>query len=208
MAKKSGQVQETAQERALADVGKQQLQDFKTRWLPVQQQFAAGVAKSGEAGSYERGRATTMAGVDTSVQFGQVGDKLDAGAAARGAFGSAGHKLAITGLAEDRATSGGLAAVAADQGVSDQYTSGLGAVMALGRGEKATAIQGLGVQARVSGMQAQADANQAMADRAGQYQLAGTAVGIGAGLWSGSKLPDDTWDYRGTTLPDELRGGR
>lgn len=189
MGKKSGQVQETNKERALADIGSQQLADFKQRWLPVQQKFASGVVAAGAPGSYERGRATTMAGVDNSVKYGVAADKLDASAAAAGAFGSAGHKLGITGMAEDRATSAGLSAVAADQGVTDQYVAGLSAVNALGRGEKATALGGFGRDASLSARQAAADADRSLQERAGQYQLAGTAIGIGAGIYGDSNKP-------------------
>lgn len=186
MSKKGGgQVKETSQERALAEVGKAQMDDFKARWQPVQQKFAAGIVKAGGPDSFERGRATTMAGVDNAVRFGAAGETLDARAAATGGFGASGHKLAITGMAEDRATSTGLGAVAADQAVSDQYVTGLGSVMALGRGEKAGAVSGMSQNARMAAATASSEADRSLQEQAGQYQLAGTAAGIGVGLWSG-----------------------
>lgn len=178
-------VEETSKQRALADIGKAQMADFKQRWLPVQQKFAESVVKAGGADSFERRRATTMTGVDNSAAYSQAADKLDATAATKGSFGSSGHKLGITGMADDRATSTGLGAVAADQAVDSQYVAGLGAVTALGRGEKATALSGMEQAAAMSGRQAQADAMQSLENRRGNMQAAGTVVGMGAGLWSG-----------------------
>lgn len=188
MAKQKG-VQETSKERALADVGKAQMEDFKQRWQPVQQKFAAGVVAANDPNSFERRRAATMSGVDTSVRFGAAANKLDAAAAASGAYGSAAHKLGITGMAADRATSAGLGAVAADQTGDESYVAGLNAVTALGRGEKTNAIAGMTQAAQESGRQAAADASASLEDRAGAYQLAGTAAGIGAGLWGNRADP-------------------
>lgn len=185
MGKKSKGVQETEKERALADVGRAQLADFQKRWLPVQQRFARNVVSANEPGSYERGRVATMAGVDTSVRFGQATDRLNQSAAQRGSFGSAGHRLGLTGMAEDRATSSGLGAVAADQSIDDQYVAGLSTVNALGRGEKSMALAGMNQAAALSARQASSDADRSLQNRMGNYQLAGTAIGIGAGLWGG-----------------------
>jgi hypothetical protein len=187
MAKGGGQVKETSKERALADIGKQQLADFKQRWLPVQQKFAAQVTAAGGPDSFERRRATTMAGVDTSAKYGLAQQKLDQSAAAGGAFGSASHKLGVVGMGQDRATSAGLGAVAADQATDDQSIAGLNAVTALGRGEKATALGGMQQAAAISARQAQADADRSLQERAGNYQLAGSVVGLGTGLMAGQK---------------------
>ena len=187
MSKGGGQVQETSKERALAEVGVQQMQDFKTRWLPVQQRFAKSVTEAGAADSFQRRQAVSKAALDTTARFGQAADKLDATAAASGQLGSSKQKLGLTGLQSDRATSTGLAETAANSAVDDAYVSGLNAVTALGRGEKSTAIGGLQTSAALSGRQAAADADQALADRAGQYQLAGTLAGA-AGYGYASRL--------------------
>lgn len=189
MAKGGGQVKETSKERALADVGKQQLADFRQRWLPVQQKFAAQVTAAGGTGSAERQRARTMTGVDTSARYGLAQQKLDQQAAAGGAFGTTAHKLGVTGMGDDRATSAGLGTVAAEQAGDDRYIAGLNAVTALGRGEKATAIGGMQQAAAISARQAQADADRSLQERAGKYQLAGTALGLGAGLYAGQQKP-------------------
>ena len=74
----------------------------------------------------------------------------------------------------------------------------------LGRGEKATATSGLAASAALSGQQAQADAEIALQRDIGTAQLAGKVVGIGAGM---AAQPTEQYDYRGTILPPQLRGG-
>lgn len=54
MGKKSGQVRETAQQRALADIANKQLADYRQRWLPVQRKLAEGVKRDGAQGSDAR----------------------------------------------------------------------------------------------------------------------------------------------------------
>lgn len=180
----SGKVEETSKERALADVGKQQLQDFKQRWLPVQKAYAKNIVAAGEPDSFQRRQAVAKGGIDTTFAFGKAADKLDSAAATSGAWGGSAQKLGITGMADDRATSSGLGTVAANSAVDDSYVSGLGSITALGRGEKAIAIDGMASAAATSGRQAAADAQQSAADRAGTYRLAATGIGLGAGAYA------------------------
>lgn len=180
----SGEVEETSQQRALADIGKAQMDDFKQRWLPLQKGLARNIVKANEPGSFERRHATAMSALDNTVAYGQAQDKLTAASAIGGGLGGSAHKLGMAGMARDQATSTGLASVAADQAADSQYVAGLGAVTALGRGEKATAVGGMGRVAAMSGRQAQADAAQSLADRQGYIQLATTTAGAGLGAWA------------------------
>ena len=198
---KGGKVEETASQRAMADIGRQQMEDFKQRWLPVQRKLARDITSAGAEGSFQRRRAATMAGVDTSAQFGQAAEKLDQQAAASGALGTAGHKLGITGMAGDRATSQAMSTVAADQAVTDQYVAGLGAVTALGRGEKATALNGMAQQAAMSGRQAEADAQRSLDNRIGNMQLVGQLAGMAAGQYA--RRPN-TPSLAGNVGPDQF----
>jgi hypothetical protein len=183
MGKSNDAQPETERERALADVARQQLADFETRWRPQQQRLAKGVVDAAAPNSWQRRRAETMAKADTSAAFSGVRDKVTAGAAAAGQAGTAAHKLALAGVDQDQAISSGASAVAADQAAEDTMVSGLNAVTALGRGEKATAVDGMTRSAGLSAAQARADADRSLASRMGNARLAGQAVGIGAGLY-------------------------
>ena len=81
---KAKKQEETAAQRALADVGRQQLADFKRRWLPVQQKFAQGIIDADSLNSFQRRRAATMAKTDTAAAFGRTAEGIDAGASATG----------------------------------------------------------------------------------------------------------------------------
>lgn len=196
---KGGKVEETAAQRAMADIGRQQMEDFKQRWLPVQRKLARDISAAGAEGSFQRRRAATMAGVDTSARFGQAAEKLDQQAAASGSLGTSAHKLGITGMAGDQATSQSMSTLAADQSVTDQYVAGLGAVTALGRGEKATAMNGMAQAAAMSGRQAEADAQRSLDNRLGNMQLVGTLAGMTAGHYANRP---NTPSLAGNTPPD------
>lgn len=179
MAGKQSGVKQTAQQRAQAEVAVQQLQDFKQRWQPVQKQLAETIIRQGERGSFQREQARGMAATDTAAQFGQAQQQVRERTEAAGLGGSTRQKLGIAGLGDDQAISAGMGIENADQRIDDAYVQGLGQLMALGRGEKATAVQGIGQMARMSGQQAASDANMALQRRAGEAQLAGQALGIG-----------------------------
>lgn len=224
MAGKQGGTKQTPQQRAQAEVAVQQLADFRQRWAPVQRQLAETITRAGGRESTERQQARGMAATDTSAQFGDAQTKIREQTEAAGMGGSTRQKLAVAGLGDDAAISRGMGIAGADQRIDDAYVQGLSQIMALGRGEKATAVQGMSQQARMSGQQAASDAAMALQRRAGEAQVAGQALGMGlSGALSPAPAapntftqPDasgayanpagSTYDYRGSTLPSGMRG--
>ena len=180
MNKPKDTVKETAQQKALAEVASQQMADYKKRWLPVQQRLAETIKARGKADSAERVVTAGKAATDSAVQFGmgkaQVADKVSD---ASGGLGSGRAKMAIAGTNTDEATSRGLGFVAADQEIDDAYLQGLGQLAAIGKGERAGAIQGMGNVANMSGRQARADAELSAQRRAGNAELIGQVAGFG-----------------------------
>jgi hypothetical protein len=225
MAGKQGGTKQTAAQRAQAEVAVQQLHDFKQRWAPVQRQMADTIMRAGGRESAERKQAQGMATTDTAAQFGDAQSKLREQSEAAGLGGSTRQKLGMAGLADDAAMSAGMGVAGADQRIDDGYVQALGQVMALGRGEKAQAMQGMSDIARRSGQQASADASMALQRRAGNAQVAGQVLGMGlSGALSPAPAapntftqPDasgvyanpagDTYGYQGATLPQGMRGG-
>lgn len=222
MAGKKPGVAQTPQQRAQAEVAIQQLQDFKQRWQPVQKQLAETIVRSGGRESFERKQAQGMASTDTAAQFADAQTRLREGTEAQGLAGSSKQKLAMAGMGDDAAISTGMGIAGADQRIDDAYVQGLGQVMALGRGEKAGAIQGMGQMARMSGQQASSDAMMSLQRQAGQAQLAGQALGMGlsgafgsppttftqpnaAGVYANPA--GSTYSYQGAPMPNVLRGG-
>ncbi len=209
MSSNDGTVGQTPQQQELLKIAQFQAQRFRQRELPALKAFAGQVTAAHEPGSFERTRSLGQASAENAAAFGQAGQQADAVAAGRGELGSAAHKLGAVDMGADAATSAGFGAVAADQNAEDQYVSGLGRVIAAGRGQQATAIDSASTAADISGQQARDAAQRSLQSSIGTAGLVGQGLGTAAALWSGSNgVQPNTEDYRGTTLPNSLRGGR
>ena len=180
MSKGGGEVQETSQQRAMAEHAVNLMQDYKQRWLPVQMKLAKQVEAMGAEGSAQRREAAGKAATDTQIQFAQAQGALEKGLTGAGAApGSSRANLAITGMGSDLAKSKGLSTMIADQQIEDAYTQGLGALMQIGQGKSASVANSMAVQAQQSGYQSAADAQAALAERQAYGQLAGQVAGYG-----------------------------
>lgn len=186
MSKGGNKVEETAQQRAMAEFAMNQLQDYKKRWLPVQKQLATQIQSMGEKGSAARVAATGKAATDTALQFAQAQGALEKTLAnQRVGVNSSRAKLAISGMGADKATSTGMSTMIADQQIDDAYMAGLSALTSIGRGERAQVADSLAAQAQQSSRQAAADAEVSMMQRAGNARLAGQVAGYGLGAAMG-----------------------
>ena len=81
---------------------------------------------------------------------------------------------AMTGMADNAATSRGMGQVTANQSVDDAYTETSAALAATGRGERAGVGNSLSRQAAISGDQAAADAQSALAKETAIGETAGS----------------------------------
>lgn len=180
MGTKAGDVEETGAEKAQADHAVNLLQDYKQRWLPVQQQLATTIEASGAKDSAARKLAAGKASTDTAMQFDQAGGALEKGLANAGVGpGSARGNLAITGMGTDAAASTGMGHMMSDQAIDDAYTQGLGALTALGRGERATVGANMSTEAANSAAEARADASASLQQREGDFAVGGQLAGFG-----------------------------
>lgn len=180
MGSKAGTQPETSQERAQAQHAVDLLNDYKQRWLPVQKRLASTIEQEGAPNSAARRLAEGKASTDTAMSFDTANQKLEKGLSNSGVLpGSSRANLAITGLGTDEASSAGLGHLMSEQQVDDAYTQGLGALTALGRGERASVGNSLTQQAKTSAAQASSDAAISLANRQGDAALAGNVVGFG-----------------------------
>ena len=175
MSKGGSEVKETSQQRAMAEFAVNQLQDYTKRWLPLQKRLAAQTVESGAAGSAARKSAAGRANVDTQIAFAGAGEGLEKKLAGTGRNLGA----AMTGMADNAATSRGMGQVTANQSVDDAYTETLAALAATGRGERAGVSNSLSRQASMSGQQAAMDAETALAKETAVGELAGQFAGYG-----------------------------
>lgn len=169
----------------MVELAQSQLKDYRQRWLPVQRNLADGVVRMGADGSFQRDQAQGIATTDTEAQFSRGRQKAEAGMA--GGMGSSKAKLAITGMGEDQATSAGMGRTQAEQQIDDAYAQGLGSIMAIGQGQKADAITGMGQVADMSGRRAANDAFASLESRANNARTGAQIVGMGYGAAGGWK---------------------
>lgn len=204
MSKGGTQQQETPQQRAAVDHAVQLMADYKKRWLPVQQQLAGKIQAMGEPGSAAEKMAEGKASTDTAIQFAQAQGALEKSLSNHGAgVGSSRSNLAIAGLGNDVAKSTGLSKMIADEQIDDAYTQGLGALMASGRGQRASVGNSLGRQAAQSGAQARQDAQLAMQDHMGDMAMVGQAAGYGLQAGLGAMMAPKV----GVTGTNDIKGG-
>src|SRR6266850_3449458 len=138
MSKGGGEIQETAQQKAMAEHAVNLMNDYRQRWLPVQQRLASQIEAEGAEGSAARKEATGKAATDVQMQFGGAQGALEKGLSNAGAaVGSSKSNLAAGGAGADLAKSKGLGGMIANEQINDAYTQGLGALMALGQGKSA-----------------------------------------------------------------------
>lgn len=190
MGKKSEGIQETPQQRAMVERAQLQLKDYKTRWLPLQQRMSKQIMEMGEQGSVARDRAQGRAATESTARFHKAGGALEKSLSSGGSGpGSSRFNLAVTGMGEDQATSRSSGMLIADQAVDDAYIQGLGALTALGRGEKAQANQGLSNLAAMSGQRAAQDAQMSLQEQMGYAQMAGQVAGVGMGQMMNNRTP-------------------
>lgn len=177
---KAKKQKETPAQRAQAEHAMALLQDYKQRWLPVQQRLAQTIEENAAPDSAARKLARGKASTDSEMAFAKAEQGLEKSLSNSGVGpGSSRANLAITGLGDDLSTSKGMGAVMTDQALDDAYTQGLGALAAIGRGERAQVSNSLSTQATNSAAQAQNDAEMAFAERQGNAQLFGQIGGLG-----------------------------
>lgn len=199
-----GKMEETSAQKALAGHAAKVWADYKARWLSVQMQLASQIEAEGKPGSWQRTEAMGKASTDTEMKFDKARGALESSLTNRGAApGSGRFNLGTTDLAGSEAKSSGLSQMMSDQQITDAYTKGLGALVAIGQGNQAQVSQGLTSQAQSSTLQAEADAQAALADQMSTAGAVGTAVGLGAQQYLGSRPPpvsggSNPYGYNGT----------
>lgn len=209
MGSKDGTVGQTPQQAELLKIAQFQAQRYQQTELPAIKQFGEQIKAAHAPGSFERQRSLGQSSSETAAAFGQAEQQADQVAAGRGQIGSSAHKLGAVDMGADAATATGFGAVAANQGAEDQYVSGLGRMVGIGRGQQAVATNSATTAADISGQQAADAAQRSLQSSIGTAGLVGQGLGTAGALWLGSSgTAPNTEDYRGTTLPNSLRGGR
>lgn len=208
--KNSGKVAETEQERALAEVATQRLQDYKTRWMPLITRVGELTRESYAPDSFERESLKGKTVGATRMAFSDANEKAEAQMANAGVrSSSAKAKLGMAEAGDTEATSAGIGMAKADQAIDQAYVEGLSKIMSLGRGQATGAIRGMGEAAGDAAQQAQLDAARAQRRRQGNAQLVGQVAGIGIGAMAGGGMDSmkDWWYGKSAEMSTGIPSG-
>lgn len=175
-----GKLEETPQEKMLAQIAVEENQRYKETWLPLQQKAIQMTEKMNAPDSFERERARgRAAGVGTEIDMAaaDVG-KQDQN---RGVdAGSSNFVMRQGALSDERAKSVGIATANAEDAIDDAYVQGIASLVRTGRNKGDVAIDSMGRSAATEAANAASGAAAGAARRAGNMQLAGTVIGAGA----------------------------
>jgi len=183
----TGTIPPTPAETALAQVGANRFQDYVQRWEPLQMHLASTIEGMGGADSWQRQEAEGKAKAEVSQQFTTAETASGAKQLSAGInVGSEKFGLTQAAMTTDQARAGGERTSQADQAITGQYLSGLTALTAIGRGQAATASQGMGVATDIGTRTAIGDAAASSAARAGNEAVLGYGLGMAGGAYMNS----------------------
>lgn len=172
-----GQLSETPQEKELANIGLQEHEHYKQKWLPLQQQAISLTEGLKDKGSFERERARGRA-AEAGTMVDVAGDQVEAGDRGRGVDAGSGNFVMRQGkVGIERAKQVGIATGEAEDAMDDAYVQGLAGLVNIGRRQASVATEGMGRTARLGAANAEAGAMEGAARRAGNAELVGTLAG-------------------------------
>lgn len=188
----SGKVEETAAQKALAEVAMQQWQLYQNELKPYEDLFMNKVDDLKREEEFDKLAGTAALG--TAQSFGEARQGLADGMAAAGVDPSSGkYQEAMKALEADQALSQTDTANRAQSSQQDRYVAGLKDVVSMGQGQKAEALAGYNSLASTSlnkaAMDAQSKFNnkQAVMGLVGAVGGAATAYGMSDATKTASK---------------------
>ncbi|EBP4585636.1 hypothetical protein VH79_20940 [Salmonella enterica] len=172
----SGEIKETSQQKAQAEISNKQWQLYKDKLRPQENIFMGKVDNLNDESKYQNLAGTTNLGYQK--QFGEARQQTASQLAAAGVDpGSGKFQGAMDGLESDQATGQIDTTSRAQTSQADKYIAGLQDVVALGSGQKADALQGYNSLAENSLQKAGSDAQAAYVRRQGNSSLVGAGLG-------------------------------
>lgn len=180
---------ETAEQREMADIAAESYDDWRERWLPLQQTFFEDTLDVAP----RRPQALDSTATDYAQAFGQAQQGLEGRLHGSGAApGSGRYAMGLAGFANDRAQAFGQGMADVDALIDDQYAQGLQALIDIGRGERAQALQGMSETADLAQGRALQDARNAFENRAALQGAIGSAAGMAAAYGLRGKTPSSS----------------
>jgi hypothetical protein len=197
----SGTIAPTAAETSLAQIGADRFQDYTQRWEPLQMHLASQIEGMDQANSWQRQEAKGKAGAEVQTAFSQQENQVAGKQLTTGVnVGSQKFALGQTEMSTDQARDVGERENQGNDAVTRQYLAGLTSLTAIGRGQAATATQGMGVSTDIATRMATSDAMESAASRVGNEQLLGYGIGVaGAAMSQPGGMSGGQWNQSGAT---------
>lgn len=192
----SGEIKETSQQRAQAEIARKQWDLYNQRLKPMENIFMAKVDKLNDEDKYQNLAGVTNLGYQK--QFGDVRYQAANQLTAAGIDpGSGKFQETMNDISGEQAIGQTDATNRVQSSQADKYIAGLQDVVALGAGQKADALQGYNSLAENSLRKAGMDAQAAYMRRQGNASLVGAGLGALGGyamnrLGSGGNLTPKT----------------
>ena len=184
---KGSKVDETEQERALAEIAAQRFNRYKEVFAPLEDQYIQQVFDVRDQSNYENAGGIAAAQFQKEFQTGQ--DKLTNQMFQQGVDPSSGaFQENSAALRRAQAVGQGLGVSGAKVANTDRFYQGLRGVMAIGQGQASDAIEGMAGLARQSGEKATAAAESAFTKSSAVRSGVAAGLGYAATPFVDSKL--------------------
>lgn len=182
MGGKSGsqRVEETPEQRAVAQIASEQYEDYITRFVPVENQAIAQALDT--EGRLQQLRGITNA--DFFQRFGEQQPQVMSNLAQRGLRADSGaFRSGLGGYLTDRSYALGQGLAGAELASQQDLATNAQRIVNLGQGQANQAAQGIVSAADAAQRQAIMDARSAAAARGALQQIVGTGIGLGLGAY-------------------------
>lgn len=175
---KGNQVAQTPAEQSLQQMASQRMNDYQTRWLPLQQKLADTVTKMGQPGSPELRQAQGRAVGDTMAAEREQENQIENAPDGKGDRGAI---MGVVGAGERRTAAAGTELNSAQAMIDKAYTEGLSSLMQTGRGVAQGAVTSGSQAAGISAQEAWGNAYNSATSRARMAGAIGSGLGMAAG---------------------------
>lgn len=180
--------EQTPEEKVLGQIAVDKWNDYQVRFKPIEDQFKHDVQMTESDFSQARGNANTAVQQGFSV----AEDNLQDNIFMNGLDPSSGAFIkAMDGISMDRGLSLGTGLNEAEHSVDNRHVQGLQNVVAIGQGQSASAMNGLGEIAGNATNEAINRANNSFKNRSAGLNLVGNVAGAGTAYYmNGSSTTD------------------
>jgi hypothetical protein len=171
-------IEETAEQRAQADVAMMQWKDYLSKYRPFEDAFMEDVDRMNTGQQYNQ--VAGLAAVPVESQFSTAVRDTSRAMVSGGLNPNSGSfKSNLSKLDRAKSTTKADNMNQAQVGQQNRYVSGISNIVRMGQGQETEAVQGYGDLATNSARKAGNDANIALNNRRDNQQLAGAVVGAG-----------------------------